>query len=121
MGSIRNIVEAMEHCAKQGSDSCEGCPYYRNHRDGISCRQMLLIDAAEMLNTLSQKKQTSVCFEEIEKEKPAVQKAILEEMARRMAEAVKEAQYWRGYSAALQWAFSDRFEGMAEAEVPNNV
>lgn len=42
-------------------------------------------------------------------------------MTRRAEEAVKEAQYWRGYSAALQWAFSDRFEGMAEAEVPGNV
>lgn len=110
MGVIRNIVEAMERCAKQGCDSCEGCPYYGNHRDGLSCRQTLLIDAAEMLNILSMKEQTSVCFERKTIEMPCVE-----------AGEGSAAAYWHGYADALKWAFSDRFEDMAGAEGKDNV
>lgn len=122
MDEIREIVEALEHCKGVGSETCKGCPY--RHADMVGdmiCRQRLCDDAAKAIREL-QEKQTSVGSIKTKEEKPGIQEAIIKELPRKAVEAVKEAQYWRGYAAALQWAFDGRFEDKDDgAEVTDDV
>lgn len=111
MDEIREIVEALEHCTNDGSSSCNDCPY-KGRGQFRSCRSLLCIHAANALRAKSDEmeKQTLVCFEGKTIEMPCVE-----------AGEGSAAAYWHGYADALKWAFSDRFDSMDGAEVPDNA
>jgi hypothetical protein len=49
MEKYPEIMEGMKHCKQNSSTSCEGCPYRGKTVSERSCRQQLLVDAAEAL------------------------------------------------------------------------
>lgn len=105
MDNVEKIIEALEHCKKNGAVACDGCPYCMK-LDGITCRQLLCNDAAEAIrelmeeqNSVGSKNETAI----IELFKAVTDKTV---------ETVKEAHYWRGYAAALQYALCDQYNGV---------
>lgn len=105
MGKIDDVVKALECC--QTMDGCSKCQ--RPDKGIMECTMGLARDALEVIREL-QEKQTSVGSESKPLENPCVG-----------AGEGSAAAYWHGYADALKWAFSDRFEGMAASEVPDNV